>query len=401
MAHRHGTGDRSVEEHTQHVDRMITRSFQARSPERISLESASGRITHVDVPARIDVPNFRNSQMDGYAVDAASVASVPVTLPVTGTTAAGDDGGQSHRHGTARKIMTGAPVPDGADAVVPVEDTEIHDDGVRILAGRSAGEFVREQGSDIREGSVVVRAGTTLRPRHLGALTAVGWADVEVAPRLRVSVIATGAELVEAGRELAPGQLYDSNGLTLAAYAAADGAEVTFRGRSTDNAQEFREMLTEAAASADVVLTSGGVSMGDFEVVRDVLGPLGGTFTHVAMQPGGPQGWTDLDGTPVISFPGNPVSTVVSYLVFARPVIRRLTGLPVSAPSDHVADAEIVSIPGRRQFLRGRLTDTGVAVTSGPGSHLVVSMAAADVLVDVPADTVRIPAGNTVRVLPL
>ncbi|MGB6180572.1 MAG: gephyrin-like molybdotransferase Glp [Rhodococcus sp. (in: high G+C Gram-positive bacteria)] len=400
MAHVHGSTG-SVDEHIARVEKMITTSWSRRTPETVSLRDAAGRVTLDDVRARIDVPNFRNSQMDGYAVDAASIEQVPTTLPVTGTTAAGDSTPGPHTAGTARKIMTGAPVPDGADAVVPVEDTEPSEDGVRILARRRRGEFVREQGSDITTGTVVVGHGTRLEARHLGALTAVGWAEAVVRPRVRVAVIATGAELVDAGSALAPGQLYDSNGLTLAAYAASDGAELTFRGRSTDTAEEFDAMLGEAAATSDVIFTSGGVSMGDFEVVRDVLGPRGGTFTHVAMQPGGPQGWTDLDGTPVISFPGNPVSTVVSYLVFARPVLRRLAGLPECSATERLAESDIRSIPGRRQFLRGRLTDKGVSLTSGPGSHLVASMAAADVLIDVPEDTVEIAAGAGVRVWPL
>ncbi|WP_082544514.1 MULTISPECIES: gephyrin-like molybdotransferase Glp [unclassified Rhodococcus (in: high G+C Gram-positive bacteria)] len=401
MGHAHTTSARSVEDHAVRIDEMITRAWSARPPETVPLTDALGRVTHADIEALIDVPNFRNSQMDGYAVDAESVARVPVTLPVTGVLAAGDAGDERHRSGTARKIMTGAPVPEGADAVIPVEDTEMDGDGVRVLGSRRSGEYVREQGSDIAAGSVVVPAGTTLGPRHLGALTAVGRSDVTVRPRLRVAVIATGAELVEAGSALGPGQLYDSNGLTLTTSVTADGAVVTFRGRSTDTADEFSAMLSEAAENADVIITSGGVSMGDFEVVRDVLGPRGGTFTHVAMQPGGPQGWTDLDGTPVISFPGNPVSTLVSYLVFARPAIRRLSGLPDATVTERIADVAVRSLPGRRQFLRGRLTETGVVVSSGPGSHLVVSMAAADVLVDVPADTVEVPAGNSVRVWPL
>lgn len=226
-------------------------------PETVPLTDALGRVTHADIEALIDVPNFRNSQMDGYAVDAESVARVPVTLPVTGVLAAGDAGDERHRSGTARKIMTGAPVPEGADAVIPVEDTEMDGDGVRILGSRRSGEYVREQGSDIAAGSVVVPAGTTLGPRHLGALTAVGRSDVTVRPRLRVAVIATGAELVEAGSALGPGQLYDSNGLTLATSVTADGAVVTFRGRSTDTADEFSAMLSEAAENADVIITSG------------------------------------------------------------------------------------------------------------------------------------------------
>ena len=395
-----GHSTRSVADHAALVDRLIRTALGRRGPDTVAVEDAHGRVAHTDLRALIDVPSFRNSQMDGYAVDAAAVARVPVELDVTGVVAAGDDGGDAHVPGTARKIMTGAPVPRGADAIVPVEDTEAVGGRVRIGRSRRSGEYVREQGSDVRVGDVVVPAGTRLGARHVGAIVAVGHATVPVRPRLRVAVIATGAELVAPGTKPGPGCLYDSNGPTLAAAAIADGAEVTVRTRSTDSAEHFAAVLDDARTRADVVVTSGGVSMGDFEVVRDVLGPRGGTFGHVGMQPGGPQGWTDPDGTPVISFPGNPVSTLVSYMVFARPVLRDLAGLPALRAEDATLVDAVRSIPGKRQFLRGRRTPDGIT-TSGPGSHLVASMAAADVLVDVPEDTTDIPAGATVRVWPL
>lgn len=393
---------RTVEEHADDIDHLIeaawSRARAETAQESVALADALGRVTVADTTALIDVPNFRNSQMDGFAVSADSLVQVPVSLPVVGVLAAGDTPEGTLLPGTAHKIMTGAPLPDGADAVVPVEDTVVEGGHVRIAASRRTGEFVRERGSDITQGSVVVPAGTVLGPRHLGALAAVGLARVDVRPQLRVAVIATGAELVEAGSALAPGQIYDSNGLTLATSVVDDGAVLTYRGRSTDTAAEFASMLDEACAVADVVFTSGGVSMGDFEVVRDVLGPDGGTFGHVAMQPGGPQGLSLRADTPIVSFPGNPVSTLVSYVVFARPVLRRLAGLPASTPTEAVAEHPIHSIVGKRQFLRGRVSATGVSVTSGAGSHLVASMAAAGVLVDVDAETAEVPAGDRVRV---
>ena len=401
MVHAHAGAVPSVADHAARVESMLVELLSPPS-EVVSVTDASGRVLDQDVAAPMDLPVFRNSQMDGFAVDAESVRSVPVTLTVLSTIAAGDPQGDAHTPGTARRIMTGAPVPDGADAIVPVEDTDISTiDGaetVTIRTARSSGEFVRAKGSDITAGTRLVARGTVLRPRHLGALAAAGIGSVSVRRRPRVAVIATGAELVSVGEALLPGQIYDSNGLTLATSLAADGADVVFRGRSSDVPEDFSRTLTTALSLADLVITSGGVSMGDFEVVRDVLTPLGGTFGHVAMQPGGPQGTADVDGTPVLNFPGNPVSTLVSYVVFARPLIRRAAGLHVAEPESVPLDADIQSIPGKRQFLRGVRTPTGVATLAGPGSHLVATMASADVLIDVPADVTSLAAGHRVRV---
>ncbi|WP_282784225.1 molybdopterin-binding protein, partial [Nocardia sp. CC201C] len=197
---------------------------------------------------------------------------------------------------------------------------------------------------------------------------------------------------------LRPGQIYDSNGLTLATALADNDVEVVSVGHSSDDPTEFHALVTAAAAAADVVFTSGGVSKGDFEVVKDVLAELGGEFGSVAVQPGGPQGVTVVDGVPVVSFPGNPVSTAVSFEVFARPILRELAGLPPVDTTELALLESVRSPAGRRQFLRGRRTDGGVALVAGPGSHLIASMAAADVLIDIPAEVTELPAGTPVRV---
>ncbi len=279
-----------------------------------------------DVCSPVDLPLFRNSQMDGFAVDAASIATVPATLPIVATVPAGPAEPARHVPGTAVRIMTGAVLPEGAEAVVPVEDTEVSDGKVTVHRSRAVGDFVRERGSDVRTGMLLLSAGTLLEPRHLGVLAAVGLAAVAVRTRPRVAVITTGAELVDAGATPEPGQIFDSNGAALSASLRANGAEVSVTDRSSDDPDVFRTCLRRAIARAELVITSGGVSMGDYEVVKDVLAELGARFGPVAMQPGGPQGLALVDEVPVLTFPGNPVSTMVSFEVFVRPLLRRAAG---------------------------------------------------------------------------
>ncbi|WP_032407030.1 molybdopterin molybdotransferase MoeA [Rhodococcoides fascians] len=392
----------SVEEHAAAIEWLLA-DLGTRAAQRVPLTDALGRVAFHDVTSPVDLPLFRNSQMDGYAVDSRSVQSAPVTLPVSTIIAAGPTRPSTLTPGSAAKIMTGAPIPDGADAIVPVEDTTVTTAGaVTVERARVAGEFVREQGSDVRAGTILIDAGRVLEPRHISVLAAVGLATVDVRSRPRVAVVTTGAELADAGETLSPGQIFDSNGITLAAHLRASGADVVTVARSTDDPERFRSILTSAAASAELIITSGGVSMGDFEVVKDVLAPLGGQFGSVRMQPGGPQGITMFDGTPVLSFPGNPVSTVVAYIMFARNIVRRSGGLPPVLSGPATLFQSITSPPGRRQLLRGKLRDDGrVELVAGPGSHLVAALAWADVLIDIAAETTELAAGSPVEVWPL
>ncbi len=374
------------------------RPLAGREAERVALSAARGRMLAEDVRSPLDLPVFRNSGMDGYAVRAESVAVTPVTLPVAGVVAAGQGGPDGLAVGTAVKVMTGAPIPPGADCVVPVEDTRAEADRVLIERGRSAGDFVREAGTDIRRGELLVAAGALLSAHRIAALAAVGFGSVPVARPVRAAVLTTGDELVAAGMALRPGQIYNSNGIALAAALGANGIDVVDVSHSRDDPAEFRRKLAVATGAADVVFTSGGVSQGDFEVVRDVLTEVGGEFGAVAVQPGGPQGVSVVDGVPILSFPGNPVSTMVSFEVFARPILRRLTGLP-EVPNSEVPLLDSVRSPaGRRQFLRGRREGAGVRSVSGPGSHLVAAMAQADVLIDIPAEVTAVAAGSLVKV---
>ncbi len=391
------TSARSVEDHRERIE-VLLRPLAAREVEQVGVPQARGRLLAADIASPLDLPMFRNSGMDGYAVRSASVAVTPVTLPVAAVVAAGEGGPDRLPEGAAIKVMTGAPIPPGADCVVPVEDTRSDGGRVLIERGRSAGDFVREAGTDIRRGELLVAAGALLSPHRIAALAAVGIASVPVARRVRAAVLTTGDELMPAGQPLRAGQIYNSNGIALAAALGANGVDVVAVSHSRDDPTQFRRELSAATAAADVVFTSGGVSQGDFEVVKEVLSEFGGEFGSVAVQPGGPQGVSVVDDVPILSFPGNPVSTMVSFEVFARPILRQLGGLP-QVPDSEVALLDSVRSPtGRRQFLRGRREGAGVRSVSGPGSHLVAAMAQADVLIDIPPEVTSVAAGSLVRV---
>lgn len=409
-----------VEQHRADVAELLA-GLAGRPAEEVSVhEGALGRVLASDVVAPGPLPRFRNSQMDGFAVRAADVASAgpgaPVTLPVVGDVAAAPGEPAPLEPGTAVRIMTGAPVPAGADAVVPVEDTDhvtfngVRDDAaqhgsatqVEISRGRQTGEFVREPGSDVAEGAVVLRAGTVLAPHHVAAAAACGIARLPVRVPVSVAVVSTGSELVAPDDEPGPGQIWDANGPALAAAVVAAGGQVGLRLAVPDDPEVVRTGLERAAALCDLVLTTGGVSQGAYEVVKDALPEV--TFRSVAMQPGGPQGLGQFAGKPVLAFPGNPVSAQVSFVVFLRDLLRQAGGLPPVRQVPAVLDAVVLSPAGKRQLLRGRWVDDAgarVAVVGGPGSHLVASMAAADVLIDVPAAATRLDEGAEVITWPL
>ena len=293
----------------------------------------------------------------------------------------------------------GAPLRMGGYAVGRVVDARVSDSTVRIGRARGAGEYVRDAGSDLAVGDVIVPAGVRLASRHLGALAASGVRDVRVGSRVRVAVISTGSELVDLGATLGPGQIFDANGTALATAVEAAGAEVTAAARVGDDAEYFRGHLDRAVDDgAELILTSGGISQGEYEVVRETLEPLGALVDVLAMQPGGPQATATYRGVPVICFPGNPVSSQLSFLLFVEPVLREIAGVPPRSRIPRILDAPLTSVAGRRQFLRGRaLPDGRVATLGGPSSHLVAALAAADVLLDIPEDATELPAGATVE----
>jgi molybdopterin molybdotransferase len=382
----------TVEQHAARIADLL-RGALDRGTERVPLDAALARVIASDVLSPVDLPLFRNSQMDGYAVRA---ADVPGTLPVAGVLAAGPADPLSLPPGAAMRIMTGAMIPEGADAVVPVEDTAPDGDLVAIARGREPGEYVRERGSDLAAGSMLLPAGRRLESRHLAVLAAAGLTHIDVRAQVRIAVVTTGTEVVPPGDEPAPGQLFDANGTALVAAIRAAGALAHSRTHVPDDGGRMLAALGEAT-SADLVITSGGISMGDFEVVREVLEPRGAEVGSVAMQPGGPQATAVFQGTPVVCFPGNPVSTQVSFEVFLAPLLRPLAGLPPAARDTRPLASALRSPAGRRQFLRGRLRPDGSVETSGSSSHLVAGLAAADVLVVVPEDVTELQAGDVVE----
>lgn len=360
------------------------------------------------ISSTMDVPSFDNSSMDGYAVRhedlaGASVES-PVQLPVVGESAAGQSNILGMTAGSAVRIMTGAPVPQGADAVVPVEWTDGGSASVRITRAPAPGQHIRRRGDDITTGEVLMEAGTLLGPRQVGLLASVGLDRVATRPRPRVVVISTGAELREPGGLLSHDTIYDANSFMLAAAVRQAGAIAYRVGIVSDDPTEFSDALSDQLVRADLVITSGGVSKGAYDVVKEVLSQTGSVwFGSVRMQPGKPQGFGFVgeDRVPVFALPGNPVSSYVSFQVFVLPALRRLMGRdPVARPRMRMRlDEEIRSPAGREQYVRARVAHGAVTPVGGHGSHLLGGLSAANALVVVPADTEVVEAGSSVDVL--
>ncbi|MEO5662297.1 MAG: gephyrin-like molybdotransferase Glp [Nocardioides sp.] len=378
------------------------------------LMEALGLAIAEDVSATISLPGFDNSGMDGYAVTYADVVTAstdtPVQLPVVGEIGAGQAGLMALSPGTAAKIMTGAPVPAGCDAIVPYEWTDRGVAQVRIMQAPNKHQHIRFAGEDVAEGDLLLEHGTVLGPRHLGLLAAVGRATVRCRPRPRVVVISTGSELREPGTTLSRDSIYDGNSYLLAASARAAGAIAYRVGIVPDDPRTFTDALSDQLVRADLVVTSGGVSEGDFDVVKEALSSLGSVwFGGVAMQPGKPQGFGTVgeDRTPIFTLPGNPVSAYISFETFVLPAIRRMMGkLPYSRPITQARLTHGLSSPaGKQQMVRAAWDrDRGGAFVSpvgGHGSHLLGDLAASDALIVVPPETTALQAGDMVQVLRL
>jgi len=333
-----------------------------------------------------------------------------VHLPVVGEIGAGQAQLLAMSPGTAVKIMTGAPVPTGADSVVPYEWTDRGVARVRIDRAPTEGQHVRRAGEDVAEGDLLVEHGTVLGPRHLGLLAAVGRSTVRSRPRPRVVILSTGSELREPGSPLGHDSIYDGNSFLLAASARRAGAIAYRVGIVPDEPRAFLDALHDQLVRADLVVTSGGVSQGDFDVVKEALAPLESFwFGGVAMQPGKPQGFGLVgdDSTPVFTLPGNPVSAYISFETFVLPAIRKLMGKsPLSRQTTRARLTHGISSPdGRRQFVRGEYAvDRGapsVSPVGGHGSHLIGDLASANALIVVPEDVTSVTAGEQVQVLRL
>jgi molybdopterin molybdotransferase len=408
--HGHSHGDEpltSVEGHLAEVLGTIT----PLAPAELGLGDAGGLVLAEDVSAATSLPSFDNSGMDGYAVRVEDVADAteqnPVTLRVTAEVAAGDTGTYALQPGTSIKIMTGAMLPHGAEAVVPVEWTDGGRARVTIRAGAEYGHAVRLAGEDAKAGQVLVAAGTRLRPMHIAVIAAAGRGAVLVRPRPRVVVLSTGNELAEPGTPVVAGRIWDSNSFMLAEAAREAGALASRRPALPDHPDGVLPAIEDQLARADLMITTGGVSMGgEHDVVKAALQRLGTiTFRKVAMQPGMPQGFGTIARVPIFTLPGNPVSAYVSFQVFARPAIGALQGDDGLGLEKIRAEltGPVRSPAGRRSFLRGVLDRTRglVAPLTGQGSHQVATLGQANALVIVPEPVAAMSEGDTAEVLVL
>ncbi|MEU4882496.1 gephyrin-like molybdotransferase Glp [Streptomyces althioticus] len=419
----------------EHLDDILA-TVRPLDPIELNLLDAQGCVLVEDITVPVSLPPFDNSSMDGYAVRVADVAGAseeyPASLEVVGDVAAGAADPVHVGPGQAARIMTGAPLPPGAETVVPVEWTDgglgegpaagmrarsLAPDGatgqVAVYRPAPARAHVRAQGSDVRAGDRVLEAGTVLGPPQISLLAAVGRGTVRVRPRPRVVVLSTGSELVQPDEPLRPGQIYDSNSFALTA-AARDAGAIAYRvGAVADDAETLRDTIEDQLVRADLMVTSGGVSVGAYDVVKEALSHAGDEdepgsgveFRRLAMQPGKPQGFGSIgpDHTPLLALPGNPVSSYVSFELFVRPAIRTLMGLQdVHRPrvrAELRAEKALTSPKGRRQFLRGRYADGVVTPVGGAGSHLVAALAQANALVVVPEDVEDVAPGTEVEVV--
>ena len=389
--------------------------------EPVALIQSAGRVLAGDVTSPLALPPWDNASMDGYAVRAVDVrgarSDAPVALPVTATIAAGAQATTSLASGTAMRIMTGAPVPDGADSVIRVEDTDRGDERVLIIDARDAGRNVRPRGEDLRAGEVALTAGTVIGPPQLGVLASVGAREVTVYARPRVAILSTGDEVVDVDQfdeVIAGRRIVSSNSYTLRAAVAECGAEVVDLGICRDDRAALKARIQEARDSeCDLILTSGGVSVGTFDFTREVLRELGARmrFWRVRIRPGGPLGFGILGGMPWLGLPGNPVSAMVTFELFARPAIRRLRGerFPFPRPFPVVLDDEVAIAAPLTHFFRATIApDEGgrlhARLTGPQGSGLLTSMARADALAVVPLEQFGrgpVAPGTVLQALPL
>ncbi len=418
------------------------------APTELSLSDVHGLVLAQDVTASVPLPSFDNSAMDGYAVRVEDIAAAsertPVTLPVVAEVAAGDTGAYALPPGTAIRIMTGAMLPHGTEAVVPVEWTDGGTARVAIRGTAERGHALRLAGEDARAGEVLVSAGTMLRPMHVAVIAAAGRGTVRVRPRPRVVVLSTGSELAEPGTPIVPGRIWDSNSFMIAAAARKAGCLAYRQSIVPDNADEVLPAIEDQLARADLMITTGGVSMGgEYNVVKAALRQLGTVrFRKVAMQPGMPQGFGTValtasaapegrtrrgligrlaergevaeravgsasggDRVPLFTLPGNPVSAYVSFQIFVRPAIGALQAYDqLGLEATHAElTRPLRSPPGRRSFLRGVL-DRGsgrIAPLTGQGSHQVATLGKANALIIVPESVVQMDQGETAEVLVL
>jgi molybdopterin molybdotransferase len=391
----------SIEE----AQRLILERVQPLETERVALEEAAGRVTAEPAVARLDLPPFDSSAMDGFAV---REEDTPGRLPVVARIPAGRPAGRELARGEAMAIATGGAVPAGADAVIPIEYVVDHDNEIEISEVVGAGSNVRPRGGDIGQGDVVVDAGATLGPAQLGALAAAGVADISCSRRPRAAVLVTGTELRRPGDELAPGEIYEANGVLLEAQLRSAGASVERLAAVEDDELAHRDAL-ENGLRADLLVTTGGVSVGPHDLVKSVGRSLGieEVLWGVAVKPGKPLWFGVRDRTLVFGLPGNPVSVLVCFELFVRPAVKALQG--AADPWPRFRPGRLVRAmrpnPTRTELVRARsaVVDGVVEldVLGGQESHMIARAAGADALVLIPAGTDELPGGAEVSYLPL
>ncbi len=421
--HGHGHGEQGMLSVEEAYDRVMA-SFGPLEPVETPLLDALGLVLAVDVDSPLDLPPLANSGMDGYAVRSEDIRNVspdsPSRLRVIGLVAAGQRPTQEVEPGTAIRIMTGAPVPGGADTVVPFEETDevrrrqagLPLDEIAILSGLPPGRNVRPAGEDVGRGQRVLEAGTVVRPAEIGVMASLGLERVEVIRRPVVSILATGDELVPAGRALEGGKIYDSNSFSVAASVVACGGVPRHLGIARDNMEDLESKL-RAVAGSDLVITSAGVSRGDYDMVKDVLTSRGDmNFWSVRMRPAKPLAFGHLRAegekeVPLLGLPGNPVSAMVAFEMFARPAIRTMLGRrPAPRPAvEGVLTGPIYNEDGRRVYARVQVetrSGTYYATPTGPqGSNILTSMSRANGLAICPEDLPGKQAGDRVRIIML
>lgn len=393
--------------------RIVLSAAQPRPPRALPLDEALNCVLAQDVTSPVDLPPWDNSAVDGYAVRASELAGAnensPIHLRVTAQAPAGTSARARLEPQACVRIFTGAPIPEGADAVVMQEDTRLHHEGyIAVIESIESGENIRRAGSDVTKDQVVLRAGMLLGPPQLGMAAAVGLAQLVVVPRPRVGVLVTGAEIVEPGRPLRAGQIHDSNSVALGAFVKQAGCEPVELGIADDTREDLHEKIDYGLSECDAVITVGGVSVGEYDLVKDVLAALGceQRLWQVAMRPGKPFVLGVRGEKLVFGLPGNPVSAAVTFLMLARPALLKMRGLAeVESPTVSAeATEDFVNRGNRLHYMSGVLQRDGERWLVKPmprqGSHVISSLANANCLVEVPPET-TIPSGQFVKAIRL
>ncbi len=390
---------------------QVLNAFHPLEPERVDIVEALDRVLAEDIHADVDIPPHSNSSMDGYAVLANDTAGAstetPARLRVVGELAAGYVSETQVSPGAAIRIMTGAPIPPGADAVVKVEDTKADGDWVEIFAPAPPGQYIRPAGEDVRQGELVLPQGSVVRPQEIGMLATLGQRQVSVIRRPRVAILATGDEVVEIDTPLGPGKIRNANSYSNAAQVIRCGGIPVMLGIASDRVQDLTARIRAGLVQGvDLLLTSGGVSVGDFDVVKDVLaaeGEIG--FWRVRMKPGKPLAFGCIGDVPVLGLPGNPVSVMVSFETFVRPAILKMLGrTDLQRPTvEATLMDEVKRKDGRRHFVRVRVEqqegEYRAHLTGGQGSGILSSMVKANGFAILPEEWTHAPAGTRVRVI--